>query len=90
MDAFLFTEIDDLLLWEKWVVFDLVNGGDDGGLGEQLLQVLHGVVGYTNGLDLLRMGLDELLEVFPCLDMVCAVVDVTGAIRKLREERMVS
>ena len=32
VDALLLTEVDDLLLRELWVVLDLVNGWDDGGM----------------------------------------------------------
>lgn len=67
VDALFFAEVVDLLLWAQWVVLDLVDGWDNGGFGEELLQIPDGVVGNTNGLDLFRMCLDELLHVLPCV-----------------------
>ena len=55
VNAFLLAKVYDLLLWAQWVVLDLVDGGDNGSFGEQLLQVLDGVVGDANSLDLFRM-----------------------------------
>jgi hypothetical protein len=67
VDALLLAEVNNLLLWAKWVVLDLVDSRDDGGLGQQLLEVLDRVVGDANGLDLVGMCLDQLLEVLPCV-----------------------
>ena len=61
VDPLCVAKVDDLLLGEKRVVLDLVGGGHDGGSGEQLLQVLDRVVRDADGLDLVRVGLDELL-----------------------------
>jgi len=55
VDALLLAEVNNLLLRAQWVVLNLVDGGDDGGLGQQLLKVLDRVVGDTNGLDLVGM-----------------------------------
>ena len=90
VDALLLAEVDDLLLGEQRVVLDLVGGRGDGGLCEQLLQVLDRVVGDTDGLDLLGVRLDQLLEVLPCVDVSDGVVDVTAAVLELGEERVVA
>ncbi len=44
VDALLLAEVDDLLLGERRVVLDLVDGGDDGGVGEELLEVAFAVL----------------------------------------------
>ena len=67
MDALLLAEVNNFLLWAQWVVLDLVDSGDNGGLGQKLLHVLDRVVGDTNGLDLVGMRLDQVLEVLPCV-----------------------
>jgi hypothetical protein len=67
VDALLLAEVNNLLLRAQWVVLDLVDGGNNGGFGKQLLEVLDRVVGDTNGLDLVGMRLDQLLEVLPCV-----------------------
>lgn len=72
MDALLAAEIDDLLLAEARVVLDLVDGGDDSRVGEELLEVAFAVlvgllvfrwslvlrVGSGNGLYRVRLTLD--------------------------------
>ena len=90
MDALLLAEVDDLLLWQERVVFDLVGGGDDGGLGEELLEVLDGVVGHADGLDLLRVCLVQLLHVLPCVDVGDGAVEIAVAVFELGEEGVVS
>lgn len=49
MNPLLLTQIDDFLLWEGRVIFELVYGGDDGCVGEELGEIADGVVGYTDG-----------------------------------------
>jgi hypothetical protein len=44
VDALLLAELDDVGLGEVRVQLDLVDGGDDGGLGEKLLEVLLAVL----------------------------------------------
>ena len=44
MDALLAAEVDDLLLAERGVVLDLVDGRGDGYVGEELLEVALGVL----------------------------------------------
>jgi hypothetical protein len=44
VDALLLAEVDDLLLGKGGVVLDLVDGGDDGGVGEELLEVAFAVL----------------------------------------------
>jgi hypothetical protein len=90
VDALVFAEIDDLLLGQQRVVFDLVDGGRDGCFCEELLHVLDRVVCDANGLYLVGMGLDEFLHVEPCLHVRVLVVDVAGAVLELGEERVVS
>jgi hypothetical protein len=58
-----FAEIDNLLLWQERVVFDLVRSRCDGRFREQLLHVLVGVVCDADGLDFVWVRLDELLHV---------------------------
>jgi hypothetical protein len=67
VNALLLAEVNNFLLWAQWVVLDLVDSGDDGSLGQKLLHVLDRVVGDTNGLDLVGMRLDQVLEVLPCV-----------------------
>jgi hypothetical protein len=88
--ALVFAEIDNLLLRQQRVVFDLVDCGRDGRLGEQLLHVLDRVVGHADGFDFVRVRLDEFLEVLPGLDVCDAVVDVAGAVGEFGEERVVA
>ena len=90
VDALFLAKVNDFLLWAQRVVLDLVDGGDNGSLGEQLLQVLNRVVGHTNRLDLLRVRLDQLLEVLPCVLVGDGAVDVAGAVFELGEERVVA
>jgi hypothetical protein len=90
VDALLLAEVDDLLLGKQRVVLDLVDGWGDGGLCEKLLQVLDGVVGDADSLDLLRVRLDQLLEVLPCVDVGDGVVDVTAAVFELGKEGVIS
>jgi hypothetical protein len=90
MNTLLFAEINDFLLREKRVVLDLVGSGNDSRLCEQLLEVLDRVVCNADGLDFVGVGLDELLEVLPCVDVGYAVVDVAGAVWKLGEEGVVA
>jgi len=52
VDSFCLTEIYNLLLWERWVVLDLVDSWDNGGLGKQLLQEGYAVVANTDSLGL--------------------------------------
>jgi hypothetical protein len=90
MDAFLFTEVDDFLLREERVVFDLVGGGDNGSLSEELLEVLHRVVCDTDGFYFVWMFFYELFEAFPCLDVVGAVVEIARAVFEFGKEKVVS
>lgn len=88
VDALLVAEVDDLLLWQGGVVLDLVGGGDDGGLGQELLQVLDAVVGDADGLDL--AGADELLHALPGRDVGVTVDDVPRAVGELGEDGVVA
>lgn len=69
VDALLLAVIYDFLLGKKRVVLNLVGGGDNGGLRKKLLEVLDRVVCDTNGLDLVGVGLDQLLETLPGVDV---------------------
>lgn len=44
MDTVLATEVDDLLLWKAGVVLNLVDGGDNGGVRDELLEVFLAVL----------------------------------------------
>lgn len=90
MDAFAFAEIDNLLLWQQRVVFDLVRGRCDCCFSEQLLHVLNRVVCDANGFDFVRVGFDEGLHVQPGLDVAGGVVDVAGAVFEFGEEGVVA
>ena len=88
MDTLLLAVVDDLLLWERGVVLNLVDCRYHGSLRKQLLQITHAVVRDTDGLDLICRK--ELLHVLPCFNVGVRVNDVSGAILMLREERVVS
>jgi hypothetical protein len=90
VDALVFAEINDFLLGQQRVVFDLVDGGRDGGFCEELLHVFDRVVCDADGLYFVGMGLDEFLHVEPCLHVRVLVVDVARAVFELGEERVVS
>ena len=44
MDALLVAEVDNLLLRQRRVVLNLVHGGDDGGVREELFEVAFAVL----------------------------------------------
>lgn len=88
VDTLLVAEIDNLLLGQRGVVLDLIDGRGDGGLGQELLQVLDAVVGDTDGADL--AGADELLHALPGGDMAVVVDNVPRAVRQLGEDGVVS
>lgn len=88
VNALFIAQVDNLLLWERGVVFDLVHRGDDRGMGQQLVEIRLAVVRDSNGLDLARR--QELLHALPGSDMGVSMVDVAGAILKLREEGVVA
>lgn len=88
MNALFFTEVDNLLLRQRGVVFDLVHRGDNCGMRQQLLEIRLAVVGNSNGPNFAR--LQELLHALPGGDMGVSVVNVPGAILELREEGVVS
>ena len=72
------------------MVFDLVDGGGDGGLCEELLEVLDRVIGHADGLHLIRLRLNKGLKLLPGLYVSCAVVDVAGAVFEFGKEGVVS
>jgi len=88
VDALLLAEVDNLLLRQGRVVLDLVDGGHDGDVGQQLLEVPLAVVGDANGLDFTRGK--ELLHTLPGRDVRVGMVDVAGAVGKFGEEGVVS
>lgn len=85
VDALALAEIDNFLLRQKWVVLDLVDGGCDGSLCEQLLHVLDRVVGNANSLDLVRMRLDQFFQGKPCVDVSDGTIKVSRAVFELGE-----
>jgi hypothetical protein len=90
MYALVLAEVDNVLLRQKRVVLDLVCGGYDCRLREQLLHVLVRVICDADGLDFIGVLLDEFLHVLPCVNVRDAVVDVAGAVFEFGEERVVS
>lgn len=57
MDAFLFAKVDDLLLRKAGVVFDLVHGGDDGAVRQELLEIPFAILYATSIIKLPRSRL---------------------------------
>lgn len=88
VNTLLLTEIDDLLLRQRGVVLNLIGSGDNGGLGQELLQVLDTVVGDTNGPNF--SGADELLHALPGSNVLVRVVNVPRSIGELGEDVVVS
>lgn len=88
VDTLLLAKVHDLLLRQRGVVLNLVGSGDNGGLGQELLQVLDTVVGDTDGLDL--AGADELLHALPGGDVRVGVVNVPRSIGELGEDVVVA
>ena len=88
MNALLVAKVNNFLLRQRRVVLNLVGGGDNGGLRQELLEVLDAVVGDTNGLDL--AGADELLHALPGGDVGVAVVNVARPIWELGEDGMIA
>lgn len=100
MDTLLVAEVDNLLLGQRGVVLDLVDGGDDLGLSEELLEVFLAVLR-----DVLIIGvymsedeayvadtdtpdpasLSEFLHLLPGVDVVPVTHDIAGAVRESRE-----
>jgi hypothetical protein len=44
VDTLVLAQVDNLLLWQRRVVLDLVDGRDDGGVREELLEVAFAVL----------------------------------------------
>lgn len=72
------------------MVLDLVCCRGDGRLCEQLLEVLDRIVRDAYGLDFVRVGLDQLLEILPRVDVGDAAINVTGTVVELGKEGVVS
>lgn len=64
-DAVFLAQVDDLFLREERVVFDLVDGGDDAAVGEELFEVFGAVVADAYRLDFARR--QQLLHGVPGL-----------------------
>lgn len=88
VNTLLVAEVNNLLLGQRWVVLDLVDGRDDGGLGQERLQVRNTAVGDTDGPDLAIAN--ELLHALPGGNVGVAVVNVPGSICELREDGVVA
>lgn len=96
VDALLLAVVDNLLLGQAGVVLNLVDGGDDGGVGQKLLEVLDAVLqrcvslrrdllaraaAYVADADGLGLaGGDKLLHLLPGVDVVVGADDVSRAI----------
>jgi hypothetical protein len=84
--ALLFAVIDDFLLGQKRMVFDLIHRRYDGGLRQQLFEVLPAIIGHANGLHPLREK--QLLHI-PVGIHVRAIPDqIAGAVWELGEKRV--
>ena len=106
VDALLLAVVDNLLLGQAGVVLNLVDGGNDGGVGQKLLEVLDAVLQRCVSLrrDLLARGTayvadtnglglaggDKLLHLLPGVDVVVGADDVSRAIGVGRELVMVT
>ena len=89
MNTLFFAKVDNLLLRERRVVLDLVDGWHDGRLRQEFLEVLLAVVGDTNRLDL--AGAYQLLHALPGGDVRVRVVDVArDAVGEFGEHGVVS
>ena len=64
-DAVFGAQVDDLLLREQRVVFDLVDGGDDVAVREELFEVFDAVVAHADRLDF--AGSEEFFHSVPRL-----------------------
>lgn len=73
VDVLLLGVLDELLAGEDGVALDLVDGGDNAGLVNQLLERSVCEVGHTNGANL---ALGELAHSLPCLTVGDRAVDV--------------
>jgi hypothetical protein len=58
VDALFLAKVDNLLLRERRVVLDLVDGGNDGGVGEELFKVALAVL-FTRGKEVRCGSIDE-------------------------------
>ena len=82
-DTLFRAEVDNILLREVWVIFNLIRCRGDGGDREDLLEEFDAVVGDANGANLIRSR--ELLELLPCLQVRPAFVKIAGAVRVFGE-----
>lgn len=101
VDTLFVAEVDNLLLGQRGMVLDLVDGGDDLGLGEELLKVSLAVLQqvlaigvcisggnatYVADADTLDLAsLGELFHLLPGFDVVPVTQDIAGAVRESRE-----
>ena len=88
VDAFALAEIDNVLLRQVRVVFDLVDGGHDADVREEFLQESHAVVRHPDRSHFARV--QEPLQVLVGLDVSPRVVEVAGAVRVFWEFRVVA
>lgn len=76
--------VDELFARKKGVTLNLVRGGNDAGLVNQLLEGLVGEVGHANGADL---ALGEFAHRLPCFTVRYRAVDVDlVGVRCLRKQ----
>lgn len=80
-DTLLLAELDNVMLREVGVVFDLIHCRGDLDLREELFQKLDGQVANSNGLCL--SGLEQLLHFLPSLDPGPVGVEIARAIWEL-------
>lgn len=87
-NALLFAEVDDVLLRQQRMVFDLVDGRDDADLREELFEISLGVVGHADGLDFAT--LQQLFEILVRVHMRSFSDQVSAAIGQFGELFMIA
>lgn len=88
LDALALAEVDEVVLGQGRVVLDLVRGGHDLGLGEELLEVDPAVVAHAHGLRLAR--LDQAFHLLPRGDVVMVPGHVALPVGQLGEAVVVA
>lgn len=63
MDALFLAEIDNLLLGQAGVVLNLVDGGDNGGVREKLLEILLAVLHHVIMLEAVGQQYEMLQDI---------------------------
>lgn len=88
MDTLFLAQIDNLLLWQRRMVFNLVDRWDNRGFGQQLFQILHTVIGNSDGLGL--AGLGNFLKFLPSLRVGPVCEEIAGTVGMFGEFLIIS